>query len=30
MVEEARIEKTENGDVVVSDGWFVMHVSEAP
>jgi uncharacterized cupin superfamily protein len=30
MVEEARIEKTEDGDIVVSDGWFVMHVSEVP
>ena len=30
MVKEAEMEITENGKVVKSDGWFVLHASEAP
>lgn len=30
MVEEARFEETEQGKFVTNDGWFTLHVSEAP
>jgi uncharacterized cupin superfamily protein len=30
MVEEAQFEETENGKFATSDGWFTLHVSEAP
>lgn len=30
MVEEARLDKTEKGVNPASEGWFVMHTSEAP
>ena len=30
MIEEARFEQTDNGKVPVTDGWYVLHTSEAP
>ncbi len=30
MVEEAHLEETEDGTFVTTDGWFALHVSEAP
>jgi uncharacterized cupin superfamily protein len=30
MVEEAHLEETEHGKLVTTDGWFTLHVSEAP
>ena len=30
MVQEAHLEQTANGKVPTTDGWFVMHASEAP
>lgn len=30
MVDEARLEQTDNGKVPTTDGWFVVHTSEAP
>ncbi len=30
MIEEARYETTEEGEVAASDGWFVLHTSDTP
>ncbi len=30
MVEEAQLKQTENGKSVTSEGWFTLHVSDAP
>ena len=30
MVEEARLEQTDNGKSPATDGWFVLHIAEAP